>query len=126
MQTPRLRPVPRIVTVRTIMDETTTPPVTRSPVTWFGLFLALFGMVLARQVVSYIWPGHNFTGAIFKEVGMWLVGMALIAVIKLGERLPLRSVGIGTAPIRRSILWGLLIGVVAIVVAAVLVSLTGY
>jgi membrane protease YdiL (CAAX protease family) len=126
MQTPRLRDGSRIVSVSSIMSEPTPPRATRSPATWLGLFLALFGMVLARQLVGYIWPGQNFTGAIFKELGMWLVGIALVAVIKAGEGLPLRSVGIGTAPIAKSILWGLVIAVVAIVVAAVLVNLTGY
>jgi membrane protease YdiL (CAAX protease family) len=108
------------------MPETTQPRATKSPITWIGLFLALFGMVLARQVVNYFWPGYSFTGSALKEVGMWLVGIALIAIIKAGEGLPLRSVGIGTAKVSKSILWGLLIAFVCIVVAMVLVKLTGY
>jgi membrane protease YdiL (CAAX protease family) len=96
------------------------------PITWLGLFLAVFGMLIARQIVNHLWPQPTFTSAVVKEAGMWLVGIALVAILRFGEGLPLRAIGIGTARFWKSILWGLLIAVACIAVGAVLVALTHY
>ncbi len=97
-----------------------------TPITWIGLFIALFGMLIVRQVVNQIWPEQNFTSAVVKEVGMWLVAFALLLVVKLGEGLPFTSIGLGTARWAKSIGWGLLLTVVCSVVAVLLIKLTGY
>ena len=108
------------------MTETTPAPKRTSPVTWIGLFVALFGMLLVRQVVNRVWPDATFTSALIKEVGMWLVAAVLLVIIKVGERQPLSSIGLGTARWGKSILWGLLLGVVCLLVGGALVALTGY
>ena len=108
------------------MMETTAAPKRTSPITWIGLFVALFGMLLVRQVVNRIWPDGTFTAAVIKEVGMWLVGVVLLVIVKVGERQPLSSIGLGTARWGKSILWGLLIGVVCLLVGGALVALTGF
>ena len=95
-------------------------------VTWLGLFLALFGMLIVRQVVNHYWPTTNFTSAVIKEAGMWLVALALIVIIKVGEGLPLSSIGFSAARLGKSILWGFLLGIVCLLVAGGLVALTGY
>jgi membrane protease YdiL (CAAX protease family) len=95
-------------------------------VTWIGLFIALFGMLIVRQAVNYLWPDPTFASAVIKEAGMWLVALVLIIIIRVGERLPLSSIGLGTARWGKSILWGLLLGVGCLLVAGLLVSLTGY
>ncbi len=97
-----------------------------SPITWVGLCLALFGMLLVRQIVNHFWPDPTFTSALIKEAGMWLVALALVVIVKAGERLPLSSIGLGTARWGKSILWGVLLGVVCLLVAGGLVALTGY
>ena len=105
----------------------TSAPVKRTPVaTWLGLFLAIFGMLIARQIVNYFWPTAGFTSAVIKEAGMWLVALLIVVIVKVGEGLPLRSIGLGTARWGKSVLWGFLLGIACLVVAAALVALTGY
>ena len=67
-----------------------------SATTWIGLFIALFGMLIARQAVNHFYPVLTFTAAIWKESLIWLCAIALLFVIARGERLPFSSVGIGT------------------------------
>jgi uncharacterized protein len=95
-------------------------------ITWLGLFLALFGMLIVRQVVNRYWPTPTFASAAIKEAGMWLVAVLLLLIIKVGEGLPLSSIGFSVARLGKSILWGFLLGIVCLVVAGGLVALTGY
>jgi membrane protease YdiL (CAAX protease family) len=97
-----------------------------SGVTWFGLFVALFGILIARQTVSYFWPTLTFTAAIWKEALVWICAAVLFVIIRRGERLPLSSIGLGTSPWWKSILWGLVIAVVCFVIGGVLVAVTHY
>jgi hypothetical protein len=97
-----------------------------STATWIGLGIALFAMLVVRQIVSYFWPSPTFTSAVAKEAGMWISAVALLIIIKRGERLPLTSVGLGTSPWWKSILWGLLLTVVCLAVGLALLHLTGY
>jgi membrane protease YdiL (CAAX protease family) len=94
--------------------------------TWLGLFLSLFALLIARQTVSYFWPTLTFTAALWKESLIWLSAIALLIVIRRGERLPLSSVGIGRSTWWKSILWGLIIAVICAVVGGVLAALTHY
>jgi membrane protease YdiL (CAAX protease family) len=83
-------------------------------------------MLLVRQVVNHLWPSPTFTSAIVKEAGMWMVAAILLLIVKRGERLSFRSIGLGTVRWGKSILWGLLIALICLIVAAVLVAVTGY
>jgi uncharacterized protein len=94
--------------------------------TWLGLFVALFGMLIARQITYYIWPTPTFTAAVWKESLIWLCVIALLVIIRRGERLPLTSVGIGTCPWWKSILWGLAITIICALVAFGIVRATHY
>lgn len=94
--------------------------------TWLGLFIALFGMLIVRQVVNQLWPIPTFASAVTKEAGMWLVAVILFVIIKVGEGLPLSSIGLGTARWGKSVLWGFLLGVGCLLVAGGLVALTGF
>ena len=94
--------------------------------TWAGLFVALFGMLIARQAVSYFWPTLTFTAALWKESLIWLCLIALITIIRRGERLPFTSIGIGTSPWWKSILWGLVITLVCGTVVFGIARATGY
>jgi membrane protease YdiL (CAAX protease family) len=108
------------------MTETDSSPHRPGFVTWIGLFIALFGMLIVRQVVNYAWPDPTFASAVIKEAGMWLVAVVLLLIIRAGEGLPLSSIGLGTARWGKSILWGFLLGIGCLVVAGLLVALTGY
>ena len=94
--------------------------------TWLGLLVALFGMLIARQAVSYFWPTLTFTAAIWKESLIWLCVIALIIIIRRGERLPFTSIGIGTSPWWKSILWGLVTALVCGGVGFAIARATGY
>jgi membrane protease YdiL (CAAX protease family) len=100
-------------------------PVIRN-ITWVGLFLSLLAMLLVRQTVSYFSPTLTFTAAIWKESLIWLCAIALLVVIRRGERLPLTSIGVGTSRWWKSILWGLVIAVICALVGGALAALTGY
>lgn len=94
--------------------------------TWVGLFLALFGMLIARQSVFYFYPTPTFPAALWKESLIWLCVIALLFVIRRGEHLSLRSVGIGTANWKKSILWGLVLAIVCLLVGGLLATVTHY
>jgi hypothetical protein len=64
---------------------------------WVGLAIALFAMVAIRQVFVFFVAETTFASAVLKEALIWLNAIALIVVIRRGERLPLRSIGLGTA-----------------------------
>jgi hypothetical protein len=77
------------------MTEESRPAGRASIVTWLGLFLALFGMLIVRQGVNHFWPSPTVVSAVIKELGMWIVALVLIVIIKVGEGLPLVIFGVG-------------------------------
>jgi len=101
-------------------------PTKASRATWAGLAISLFAMVAIRQVFVFFVPEATFTSAILKEALIWLNAVALIVIIRRGERLPLRSIGLGTARWWKSILWGFVIAIVSAVVVGALAYVTSY
>jgi CAAX protease family protein len=97
-----------------------------SRATWVGLAISLFAMVVIRQVFVFFVPEPTFSSTILKEALIWLNAVALIVIIRRGEHLPLRSIGLGTARWWKSILWGFLIAIVSAVAVVALAHLTGY
>ena len=104
----------------------TASPTKVSPATWVGLFLSLFAMVVIRHALVFFVRETTFPLAILKETLIWLSAVALLVIIRRGERLPLRSIGLGTARWWVSISWGLVIAVVSAAVVGGLAYLTGY
>lgn len=101
-------------------------PTRVSRATWAGLAISLFAMVVIRQVFLFFLPEITFASAILKEALIWWSALALIMIIRRGERLPIRSIGLGTARWWKSILSGFLIAVVLAVAAGALAHVTGY
>jgi len=101
-------------------------PTKGSPATWAGLAIALFAMVAIRQAFVFFVPETTFASALLKEALIWVSALALIVIIRRGEHLSLRSIGIGTARWWKSILWGFIIAIVSMVVAGALAHLTHY
>jgi membrane protease YdiL (CAAX protease family) len=97
-----------------------------SPATWIGLFLSLFAMVVIRYGLAFFVPEITFGSAILKEALIWTSAAALLVIIRRGEHLSLRSIGLGTARWWMSILWGFVIAVVTATAAGGLAHLTGY
>jgi CAAX protease family protein len=97
-----------------------------SRATWVGLAIALFAMLAIRQVIAFFVPETTFTSALLKESLIWVSALALIVIIRRGERLPMRSIGLGTTRWWKSILWGFIIAIVSAVALLALAHLTGY
>ena len=92
-----------------------------SRATWAGLAISLFAMVVIRQAFVFFVPETTFASAVLKEALIWLNAVALIVIIRRGEHLPMRSIGLGTARWWKSIFWGFVLAVVS----AVAVGATG-
>jgi membrane protease YdiL (CAAX protease family) len=101
-------------------------PTKVSRATWAGLAISLFAMLAIRQVFVFFVPETTFASAILKEGLIWVSALALIFMIRRGEHLPMRSIGLGTARWWKSILWGLVIAMVSAVAVGGLAYLTGY
>src|SRR5215475_6224547 len=91
-----------------------------------GLAISLFAMVVIRQAFVFFVPEITFASAVLKEALIWFNAIALIVIIRRGEHLPMRSIGLGTARWWKSILWGLVIAVVSAVVVGALAYATSY
>jgi membrane protease YdiL (CAAX protease family) len=91
--------------------------------TWAGLAIALFGLLIVHAVVAQFYKPFSYLGTIWGESLNWLLVIALIIIIYRGEGLNLRSVGVGTAPPGKSILWGIVILVLCIIFGPVVATL---
>jgi len=101
-------------------------PTKVSRATWAGLAISLFAMVVIRQAFVFFVPETTFASAILKEALIWLNAAALILIIRRGEHLPMRSIGLGIARWWKSILWGFVIAVVSAVVLGAVAYVTRY
>src|SRR6476646_188416 len=101
-------------------------PTKTSRATWAGLFISLFAMVVIRQVFVFFVPEITFASAILKEALIWVSAVVLLVIIRRGERLPMHSIGLGTARWWKSILWGFVIAIVSATAVGILAYLTGY
>ena len=105
------------------MATKSVPAAKISPDTWIGLFIALFGLLIIRQIGSFIWPIRNFTGTVWKESLIWICAFVLLVIVKRGERLPLSSIGLGTSKWGTSLLSGLALALICGVVGGGLAAL---
>jgi len=87
--------------------------------TWLGLGIALFGLIIVRQTVSYFSPTLTVSAAVWNESLMWLCIGALCLIIRRGEQLPFSSVGLGTYRWSKSLGWGVVLTVAMIIVGSI-------
>jgi uncharacterized protein len=97
-----------------------------SPITWVGLAIALFAMLLVRQAVAVLFPTITTTAAIWREALHWLCAIFLLIIVRRGENLPFSSIGIGTCSFLRSLLWGIVIAFVCTAVGFAIVAITHF
>src|SRR5207247_10315693 len=97
-----------------------------SSATLAGLLVSLFAMVAIRYAFAFFVSEITFASAILKETLIWASAAALLVIIRRGERLSFRSIGLGTCRWWKSIAWGLVIALVSAVVVGRLHYLTGY
>ena len=88
------------------MNDRPNPTTRNRGATWVGLFIALFGILIVRAAVYAFYPPYSFSAAIWRESLNWLCTIALLLIIRFGERLPFRSVGFGRATLLQSLGWG--------------------
>jgi membrane protease YdiL (CAAX protease family) len=101
-------------------------PEGKNAVTWFGLGLSLFSMLVIRQVFRAVTPEPGTALTLAREGCMFASAGALVWLVRRGEGLPLRSVGMGTSPLWKSLAWGVVIAIACILPAAGIAMLTGY
>jgi membrane protease YdiL (CAAX protease family) len=101
-------------------------PEGKNAMTWFGLGFSLFSMLVIRQVFRAVTPEPGTALTLAREACMFASAGALLWLVRRGEGLPLRSVGIGTSPLWKSLAWGVVIAIACILPAAGIAVLTGY
>ena len=84
--------------------------------TWIGLFVALFGILIARQALFIAFHSLTVTATIWRESLHWLCALIVILIVRYGERESLRSIGIGTCSILRSLAWSVVIAFACLLV----------
>ena len=109
-----------------LTPEQPSVPTKVSRATWAGLAISLFATVVIQQAFVFFVPETTFASAVLKEALIWPNAVALIVIIRRGEHLPMRSIGLGTARWWKSILWGFVIAVVSAVVVGALAYATSY
>jgi|SRR5450759_2289173 membrane protease YdiL (CAAX protease family) len=97
-----------------------------SSATWAGLLLSLFAMLVIRYAFVFFVPEITVASAFLKETLIWASAAALLVIIRRGERLSLRAIGLGTCRWWKSIGWGLVIAIVSAAIVGSLAHLTGY
>src|SRR6478752_8786026 len=108
------------------MNDRPNPAPARRSWTYLGLFIALFGILIVRAAVYAFYPPYSFPAAIWRESLNWLCTIALLLIIRFGERLPFRSVGFGRVTLLQSLGWGVVLTIICMLLGAVVVALTHY
>jgi membrane protease YdiL (CAAX protease family) len=83
-------------------------------------------MVVIRRAFVFFVSEITVASAFLKETLIWASAAALLVIIRRGERLSLRSIGLGTCRWWKSIGWGFVIATVSAAVVGSLAYLTGY
>jgi hypothetical protein len=97
-----------------------------SPFTWAGLFISLFGFIALRLTFRAFGVSNSITADVWREFAVWIMAAVLIVMVRFGERLPLKSIGLGTAPRRESIRFGCILTGLCGVTAWIVILFTGY
>jgi uncharacterized protein len=94
--------------------------------TWMGLLVSLFGFIAVRLAFRAFGAPDSITASLCREFAVWVMAAFLIVLVRFGERLPLRSIGLGTAPLRQSVRFGCILTGLCGVTAWIVILFTGY
>jgi membrane protease YdiL (CAAX protease family) len=94
--------------------------------TGVGLFVSLFAMIIIREIFLPLGANSSARLTVVKEGAMFAAAGVLLWLVKRGEGLSLRSIGLGTSPLWKSVLWGLVTGAVCFALVVGLALLTHY
>lgn len=96
-------------------------------ITWFGLFLSLFGMLLIREIFRRVASDPRAPSAVLaREIVHLILGAVILLLVRFGERRPLTSIGIGTSKLWKSLLWGLVTMAACLAVGGALAFVTHF
>jgi membrane protease YdiL (CAAX protease family) len=97
-----------------------------SPFTWVGLFISLFGFIALRFTFRAFGAPDSIAANLLREVSAWILAGLLILLVRFGERFPLSSIGLGTAPWRQSLRYGCILTGLCGLTAWIVIMFTGY
>jgi membrane protease YdiL (CAAX protease family) len=95
-------------------------------VTWIGLVVSLFGLILIRDAMRLIFPAQTTSVVAAREALFWVSAIGLLWLVRRLEKLPLTSIGLGTSVWWKSVLWGLVTALLCGAAGGLLVWATGY
>ncbi len=99
---------------------------TPARITWIGLFVALFGLAVIRDIVRLIVPDPSTLVVAVREAMILASAAWLLLVVRRLEGLPFTSIGLGTSRWWKSALWGLLTAILCGGVAVALAKAIGF
>jgi membrane protease YdiL (CAAX protease family) len=97
-----------------------------SVVTWIGLFISLFGFIVLRLAFRSFGVPNSITANVWREFAIWVMAAFLIVLVRFGEKLPLSSIRLGTAPWLQSLKHGATLTGLCGVTAWIVIHFTGY
>jgi uncharacterized protein len=110
----------------TAIEAIERPLAKRNWATWLGLGLSLFSTIIIRQGFRAITPEPGAALTLARETCIFASAGVLIWLVRRKESLPLRSIGIGSSPLWKSLAWGVVTAVACILPAALIAKITGY
>jgi uncharacterized protein len=101
-------------------------PAASSWVIWLCLCLSLFSLVIIRRAFRAISPEPGAALVLAREACMFASAGLLAWIVRRKRLLPPKAIGIGTSPLWKSLLWGVVIAVACIAPALLIAKFTGY
>jgi uncharacterized protein len=83
-------------------------------------------MIIIRDIFRHFAPNAGPALNVLRESLMFSSAGAVLWLLRFREGEPLRAIGLGTSPLWKSLLWGLVIGAVCLGISLVLALLTHY
>lgn len=102
------------------------PSAVSSRATWIGLCLSLFSLIAVSQFFHALAPHPGVALSLAREATMFVCAGLLLWIVRRRERLPLTSIGIGTSPLWKSLVWGVVMAAACVVPAALTAKYAGY
>ena len=94
--------------------------------TWAALIFVMFVFLPIRQITQWVSPALTTRSASLREALILASAAGLLLYIHYVEKLPFSSVGFGTSPWWKSLVWGFVTAVLCGAAAAAIIYVTKY
>lgn len=94
--------------------------------TWFGLCISLFSLIAVSKIFHALAPHPGVALTLAREAAMFACAGLLLWIVRRRERLPLASIGMGTSPLWKSLVSGVVMAAACVVPAALIAHFAGY